>query len=418
MKRVVRTAALATVLGFPAALTAAPEPSAEPTMAEVMRLLKEQQAEIEALKAQLRQTDTKVAETATAVEATASAVETAAGQSERSAKVADWADHTQLGGYGEIHYNNKKNGQTDELDAHRFVMFLSHDFSDKVHFFSEVELEHAVASHQDSGEVELEQAYVQWDYAERQNARFGQFLMPVGILNETHEPPAFYGVERNPVERLIIPTTWREDGVLLGGEIVPGLHYDAGVHSGLKTDIAGEAPFDVAESHQEGAHAVAEDLAYTGRLKYTGLAGLELGLAVDYETDMTQGLSPGADKASALLYETHGIYQLGPFGLRALYARWQIDGAQAKALGKDVQKGWYLEPSWRLTQKLGFFARYSEWDTAAGRHADAGHANTDVEELAFGVNYWLVENVVLKADRINQHNGDGDGFNLGLGWSF
>lgn len=413
MKAFVQAAALATAVGFSTAFAAAPDPSSEPTMAEVMRLLKEQQAEIAALKAQLAQTQSKVAETATAVEATASAVESTAAQSERVAKVADWAEHTQIGGYGEIHYNNRKNGQTDELDAHRFVMYLSHDFTDQVHFFSEVEIEHAVASQQDSGEVGLEQAYVQWDYADHQNAKFGQYLVPIGILNETHEPPAFYGVERNGVETWIIPTTWREDGILLGGEIVPGLHYDIGVHSGLKTDPLGQEAFEIAASHQEGAHAVAEDLAYTGRIKYTGLPGLELAVAADYETDLTQGLTPGADKARGLLYETHGIYQLGPFALRALYAHWQIDGNQAKALGRDEQKGWYLEPSWRLTQKLGFFARYSEWNTAAG-----GHDNTNVEEIGYGFNYWLVENVVLKADWISQHRGDGDGFNLGLGWSF
>lgn len=412
MKKSLIAAAVAMAISVPG-LHAAPTETTEPTMAEVLRLLKQQQVEIEALKARLRETDTKVAETATAVEATASAVETATQRDERYAKVADWAERTQIGGYGEIHYNNKENGKTDEIDAHRFVMFLSHDFSDKVHFFSEVELEHAVASHEDNGEVELEQAYVQWDYADRQDAKFGAFLVPVGILNETHEPPAFYGVERNRVESLIIPTTWREGGVMLGGEIAPGLHYDAGVHSGLKIDVAGDEAFNIKEGRQEVANAAAEDLAYTGRLKYTGLPGLELALTVDYETDLTQGQAPGADKASAMLYETHGIYQRGAFGMRGLYAQWQIDGDQAKALGKDEQQGWYLEPSWRFTQELGVFARYSEWDTAAG-----GHDDTKVEETSFGVNYWLVENVVLKADWVNQRNGDGGGVNLGVGWSF
>lgn len=420
MKTFVHTAAVAAAIGVSSAFAATPSPSPEPTMAEVMQLLKQQQAEIEALKAKLNATQAKVDttaakadQTATAVEATASAVETVSQRNETYAKVADWAERTQIGGYGEIHYNNKENGKTDELDAHRFVMYLSHDFTDQVHFFSEVELEHAVASSEDSGEVELEQAYVQWDYADRQNAKFGQYLVPIGILNETHEPPTFYGVERNRVEARIIPTTWREDGILLGGEIAPGLHYDIGAHSGLKTDAMGEDAFDIAESRQEGAHAAAEDLAYTGRLKYTGLPGLELAVAANYETDMTQGLTPGADKARGLLYETHGIYQAGPFGLRALYAHWQIDGDQAKALGRDEQNGWYLEPSWRFTQKLGVFARYSEWDTAAG-----GHDDTNVDEVSFGLNYWLVENVVLKADWVSQHKGDGDGLNLGLGWNF
>jgi hypothetical protein len=99
--------------------------------------------------------------------------------------------------------------------------------------------------------------------------------------------------------------------------------------------------------------------------------------------------------------------------LWALYGEWHIDGDLAKALGKDEQNGWYLEPSWRLTPKLGVFARYSEWDTQAG-----GHDDTQVEEVDFGFNYWLVDNVVLKADWVDQRNARGDGFNLGVGWNF
>ena len=377
-------------------------------MAEVLRLLKEQQTEIEALKARLSETDTRVEQTATAVEATASAVESATQRSDTYAKVADWAERTQIGGYGEIHYNNKENGNTDQIDAHRFVMYLAHDFNDRVRFFSEVELEHSLAGDDKPGEVELEQAYIEWDYADHHSARFGLFLIPVGILNETHEPETFYGVERNNVESRIIPSTWWESGVMLGGEIAPGLSYDFGVHSGLETDA-----FDVRGGRQKSAEAVAEEFAYTGRLKYTGIAGLELAATINYQEDLLQGLVAGADEASGLLYETHAAYQAGPFGLRALYAQWDIDGDQAQAAGRDEQKGWYVEPSWRLTPKLGIFTRFSEWDTQAGDSVD-----TEVEQFDVGFNYWLVENVVLKADWSDQQNGDGDSFNLGLGWSF
>lgn len=409
MRKSVLGAAVAAALALPAAQAVAQQAAAsEPTMAEVLRLLKQQQAEIEALKARLRQTDTRVEQTATAVEATASAVESATQRSDTYAKVADWAERTQIGGYGEIHYNNKENGNTDQIDAHRFVMYLAHDFNDRVRFFSEVELEHSLAGDDKPGEVELEQAYIEWDYADHHSAKFGLFLVPVGILNETHEPETFYGVERNNVESRIIPATWWESGVMLGGDIAPGLSYDFGVHSGLETDA-----FDVRGGRQKSAEAVAEEFAYTARLKYTGIAGLELAATVNYQEDLLQGLVAGADEASGLLYETHAAYQAGPFGLRALYAQWDIDGDQAQAAGRDEQKGWYVEPSWRLTPKLGIFTRFSEWDTQAGDSAD-----TEVEQFDVGFNYWLVENVVLKADWSDQQNGDGDSFNLGLGWSF
>lgn len=412
MKQSLLAAAVAATLSVPLLHAA---PTTEPTMAEVLQLLKQQQAEIEALKARLSATDTKVEttaakveQTATAVEATASAVETASQRNETYAKVADWAERTQIGGYGEIHYNNKENGRTDEIDAHRFVMYLAHDFSDRVRFFSEVELEHSLAGEGKPGEVELEQAYVEWDYADHHDARFGLFLVPVGIINETHEPETFYGVERNSVESRIIPSTWWESGVMLGGDIAPGLRYDVGVHSGLETEM-----FDIRAGRQKSASATAEEFAYTGRLKYTGIAGLELAATVDYQEDLLQGQVTGADAASGLLYETHAVYQAGPFGLRALYALWDIDGDQAEAIGRDEQEGWYVEPSWRLTPKLGLFTRYSKWDTQAGDSLDS-----EVEQFDLGFNYWLVENVVLKADWSDQQNGTGDGFNLGVGWSF
>lgn len=409
MKKSVLGAAVAAALAFPAGHAVAQQAAdSEPTMAEVLRLLKEQQAEIEALKARLSETDTRVEQTATAVEATASAVENVNQRSQTYAKVADWAERTQIGGYGEIHYNNKENGNTDQIDAHRFVMYLAHDFNDRVRFFSEVELEHSLAGDDKPGEVELEQAYIEWDYADHHSAKFGLFLVPVGILNETHEPETFYGVERNNVESRIIPSTWWESGVMLSGDIAPGLSYDFGAHSGLETDA-----FDIRGGRQKSAEAVAEEFAYTGRLKYTGIAGLELAATVNYQEDLLQGLVAGADEASGLLYETHAAYQAGPFGLRALYAQWDIDGDLAEAAGRDEQKGWYVEPSWRLTPKLGIFTRFSEWDTQAGDSAD-----TEVEQFDVGFNYWLVENVVLKADWSDQQNGDGDGFNLGVGWSF
>lgn len=76
---------------------------------------------------------------------------------------------------------------------------------------------------------------MEFDPNDRHRARVGQILMPVGILNEIHEPPAFYGVERNPVENKIIPTTWSGGGGSLLGELGNGFSYDAAAHEGLNT---------------------------------------------------------------------------------------------------------------------------------------------------------------------------------------
>jgi hypothetical protein len=393
-----------------------------PSMEEMWQLIQAQQAEISKLKEaaakrdeQLQVTLVKFEETEKKVEATADVVEQ---HSEAGVmKLAEWVNNTQLGGYGEHHFNNFKH-KDDEVDAHRFVLYLNHQFSDTVRLFTELEVEHGVAGEGKDGEVELEQAFIEWDFTENHRLHIGQFLVPVGILNETHEPDTFYGVERNNVEKNIIPTTWWETGVQIVGEIAPGLSYNAGVHSGLEVlaDTTNENYADkgylIRGGRQKSSEANAEDLAATARLKYTGIAGLELSATYQHQQDVTQGQENSVG-ASADLIEAHVIYQSGDFGLRALYAMWDIDGADAKALGRDEQEGWYIEPSYKLTERLGIFARYSEWDNEAGLSND-----TEVEQWDYGIAFWLTPRVVLKADITDTVNKADDAFNLGVGWSF
>jgi len=318
------------------------------------------------------------------------------------------AGDTHIGGYGELHYTNLDSGT--QLDFHRFVLEFSHRFSDSIRLNAELELEHSVASHEDVGEVELEQAYVDFDLNERHTARAGLFLVPVGIINETHEPPTFYGVERNPVETFIIPTTWWEGGGGLNGELAPGIRYDLAITSGFNVATSGPDAYLIRGGRQEVAEAKADNLAYTARLRWTGMAGVELAGTVQFQEDVTQG----AANVSATLLEAHAVITQGPFGLRALYATWNLDGSGPAAVGRDEQRGWYIEPSYKIIPQVGVFARYNVWDNAAGGSGDTENKQTNV-----GINYWPHENVVLKAD-IQRQGGaaDDDGFNLGVGYQF
>lgn len=394
---------------------------AAPNLEEMWELIQKQQAEISQLKTQLETTEKRVTETEVKTEATFAAVEEVSVGP--VAKLAEWADKTTIGGYGEMHYNNltsdNSSSSKEEFDLHRFVLFFGHQFTNDLRFFSELEVEHNVAGEGKNGEVEIEQAYIEWDYAENHRAKAGVFLTPVGILNETHEPETFYGVERNPVEKNIIPSTWWEGGAMFSGEIAEGFSYDAGVHSGLFIDPS-KGKAKIRDGRQKVSEAEGDDLAYTARIKYTGIPGLELATTFQHQTDIWQGESfMGEDEADANLVEMHAIYNKGPFGLRALYAHWDIDDVieNVKA-GADEQEGFYIEPSYRLNEKLGFFVRFSEWDNQAGESS----ADGEKQQYDVGFNYWLHENVVLKADyRHDNNEGDSEefsGFNLGVGWSF
>ena len=385
---------------------------AKPTLDEMYELIQKQQAEISNLKEGLAENNAKTESTFTAVEEITSSP---------TAKLAEWASKTSMGGYGELHYNNHNSDNStnskNEFDLHRFVLFVGHEYNDKLRFFSEFEIEHSIAGEGKAGEVEVEQAYIEWDYTEGHRAKAGVFLIPVGILNETHEPPTFYGVERNPVEKNIIPSTWWEGGVLFSGELTQGLSYDIGAHSGLYiSPSAGK--YKIRDGRQKVGKAKGDDIAYTARIKYTGVPGLELAASFQHQADIWQNEShAGKDKVDAQMIEAHLAYKKGPFGLRALYAQWDLDDdIEEVQAGADEQEGWYIEPNFKITDKLGVFVRYNEYDNTAG-----SNSKSEKEQIDVGFNYYIHPRVVLKADYFDQDNESGteySGYNLGVGWDF
>jgi hypothetical protein len=394
----------------------------DPQMDELLSLIRAQQQQIESLQQQLDSTRASLQSLSQMVEQNVAATEAANQKAEILAEnlesqpmIAE--SRNSFGGYGELHVNMLENQLSGEdsniMDFHRFVLFYGHRFSDRLRFNSELEVEHAVSGGDEPGEVELEQAYVEYDWAANHSLKAGLFLLPVGMLNETHEPPTFYGVERNPVESNIIPTTWWEGGLAFNGGIADGLRYDFAVHSGLYTDA--DARYAIRAGRQKVAKAKFDAPAWTGRIRWLGVPGLELSASVQYQQDITQETDPTA--GSAWLYSGHLSWIRGGFGLRALYARWSLDGEGPAAIGADRQDGWFIEPSWRFNERWGVFARYSHWDNLAGSAVDTAYAQTDV-----GVNYWLHPNVVFKFDYQDQDAPAGraemDGFNLGVGYQF
>jgi len=387
--------------------------AAEHNVKELLDVVKQQQALLEQQNQTIEQLSKRVEAVAQqaddnqqAVEATVEAVESAGS-----------ANNLHIGGYGELHYNNLsgKGGASDkdQIDFHRFVLFAGYDYSDKLRFRSELELEHSLAGEGKEGEVELEQAYIDYDFAANHTARAGLFLLPVGLLNQTHEPDTFYGTERNNVEKNILPTTWWEAGGGVLGELSPGVKYEAYIHSGLNTN-AGKK-YAIRSGRQKVAEAEASDLAATVALSWSGVPGLTLGTTLQYQQDITQGND--ADAGSATLIDLHGEWQSGDFAVRALYAQWDLDGAGPESVGADSQRGWYIEPSYRLNESFGVFTRYSSWDNQAGDDS----IQSEKSQWDLGVNWWLHKHVVIKADYQSQDNDNGkeqSGINLGVGYQF
>lgn len=321
-----------------------------------------------------------------------------------------------IGGYGELHYNNlDQNGEDKrELDLHRMVLFFGYDFNERARFISEFEVEHIIASGGSRGAVEVEQVYVEMDLKDNMHLQTGVMLMPIGIINETHEPPTFYGVERPVVETTIIPTTWWSAGLGFTHKLDNGIRYDVMLTEGLKTEdpnsVSSAEPFNIKKGKQKSSFADAFDLAVTGRVKYTGVPGLELAAYAQYQPDLDQSARESYAESATLL-GGHAIYQFNDVTAKALYARWDLAGDEAKTAGKDLQDGSYVELAWRPTERWGVFARQSAWSQSSSEDS----AQTDV-----GLNFYPFKDIVFKADYQLQNDdaGDADGFNLGFGYQF
>ena len=368
------------------------------------------EGDIQSLRAELARQQSLITAQQAKIEALADSLDKGQG-----APAAEGATH--VGFYGEVHYNYLKKADPvigkSNFHAHRAVILLSHAFNDNLHFYSEVEFEGAPDSTEI--ETELEQLFIDWRLNKQVSLNIGQFLLPVGLLNESHEPNVFYGVERNPVEEKIIPATWWEKGVMIRTLPRDGLAVDLAIHNGLRGDVAALGGDDgLREFRQEFGGSKADNLGYTLRVKYQGIRGLELGASVQRQDDINNGAA-SPDKAAAILWEAHANWSRQALTVKALATQWSIDGAMAKAAGADRMTGLYLEPSWKVNEQVGVFARYNQWNTAANL---AG--KDDEQQVNVGLNYWISPQVVLKADLqdTNRPGDAGDGFNLGMGLSF
>ena len=190
--------------------------------------------------------------------------------------------------------------------------------------------------------------YLEYDYNDNAQVRGGVFLLPIGHLNESHEPPVFYGVQRPGVESIIIPSTWWEMGVGGSYQWDNGFSADLAMHSGLDIPTTGSSFGRIRSGRQKASRANFSSHAYTGRLKYSGVQGLALSASFNHQTDASLDDADNSIIEDATLYALTAAYNRGPFGIRGLYAAWDIDGTIKDTAGSpDDQFGWYIEPSFK-----------------------------------------------------------------------
>lgn len=369
-----------------------------------------------------------------------------------AAKVYGLSRGVSIGGYGEALYQNfaaeRQDGAPadlrDRIDLLRVVLYFGYKFNEHLLFNTEIEYEHATTGEgaEEKGEVSVEFAYVDWRPSRYLGLRGGLLLLPVGVLNEVHEPPTFLGSRRPDTEIRILPTTWSELGIALYGD-AGDFAYRVFVVNGL--DAEGFSAFaPIRGGRQSGSDAIAEDFGFAGRVDYVGAPGLLAGVS-GYTGDSSQGAQvDGQSFAGRVsLFDAHVEWRWRGLRMRALYAAGSIgDAAQINALlGRTGEEsvpsrfsGGYVEAGYDVLSGLRDgarslpeaelipFFRYERLDTQQRVPAgfEANPAN-DMTLWTLGAVFLPIPQIALKADYQNYQNKASTGvnqWNLSLGWIF
>lgn len=341
-----------------------------------------------------------------------------------------------VGAYAEMLYNQPE-GDNGELDVQRMVLLFGYRFNDKTQFVTEVELEHV-------NEVFVEQAFVNYNVADNVNLRGGLMLIPMGIINEFHEPTTFNGTERPQMDNVIVPTTWRELGIGVNGRFNNlSLGYQAYIFNGFKsTEANGEGGLSgflkgsngLRGGRQKGIQSTVSSPTLSTKFDYYGISGLRLGLSGYFgQTQAADDIEDfsGANIGIAMVgldarYARKKFTARGQFIRTSLSDTEEYNVATGNDLGSALQ-GWYLEGAYNILpannqQKLFAFARFEKFDT----HAETAGALIKNEaynrtDVTTGLTYHLSPGVVVKGDyqfRSNELDGS-DGvknrLNFGIG---
>ena len=341
-----------------------------------------------------------------------------------------------IAGYGEMLYENfaaeNENGAPTgggaQADFLRAVFYFGYRFNDKFLFNSEIEVEHA-------DEISVEFAYVDYLATDRLGVRGGMVLLPMGLVNEFHEPNVFIGTKRPETERSIIPTTWRENGFGVHGS-AGRLAYRAFVVNGL--DATGFSASGIRGGRQKGSKALADDLAFTARLDVAPTPGVFLGASV-YTGGSGQGqIVADEQKVNTTIFDLHAQVQMRGFDIRGLYARTHVDDAAElnqylKLEGTEgvaeTMQGGYLQVGYDVLSRradtrasLLPYYRFEKVDTQSTMpdgYEASGETNRTINTI--GVELKPIPNVVLKVDYQIITNAGKTGrnqLNVNLGYAF
>ena len=330
-----------------------------------------------------------------------------------------------IGGYGEVRlrsfHNQDDDDQNDVFDALRAVLYVGYKYNDHWVLNSELEFEHAGTG--GGGSVSTEFLTIDYLHNDEFNVRAGVLLIPMGFVNEIHEPNFFFGAERPEVERRIMPSTWRENGAGIFGTLFDRVNYRMYVVNGL--DGTGFDRDGLRGGRQKASRAISDDFAFVGRIDVDVVDGLQIGGSVYAgQSGQEQTVDPDGTGTNNFLtpdlmthiYELHAQYKGYGLSFRGLWSEAFIDEAgefnRQYALGgltpnlASRMQGWYVEGAYDVLYfvdgtkaSLEPYFRFEQVDTQhktpTGIIRDGSQ---DVNIYVAGLQFKPIPQVVFKVD--------------------
>ena len=301
-----------------------------------------------------------------------------------------------IGGYGEMYYaytDNDNAANTSKVDVYRFVPYFGYKFTDNIILNVEIEFEHGGVQDGAAGDgyVVVEFMYLDFLFNKNANLRIGNMLVPMGLVNEKHEPTLFTTVQRPNTSKNLIPSTWHENGVMVYGDIADNLSYKLGGFTAFDLNLGAGAGDKWLRNSRIGSFGNTDrqdlGLAVVGRLDYTGINGLLVGASTYLDSNLN-------------MFDIHLDYQKDAFRTYGVYTQTSRSstavGKPEKAKGGFINVGYDLLSFTNSNDRMPLFIQY---ESVAAQDKVTGAASVAaIDTTTVGINYFPHEQVVLKLD--------------------
>lgn len=371
-----------------------------------------------------------------------------------------------ISGYGESNYINyigDKNTQSEDLELYmtnmqRFVAYAAYKPVKWLVLYAEIFAEYMNDGSRERHFEFQPEVFADFLISEKFNLRIGTHQTQIGYINNSDEPVMFYTVNRPEVERIIIPSTWIDLGVMTYGKFNKNLRWSASLYQGLDpTDLRGATW--IRRGRADALRFNFEGYTANSSLKYTGFKNTELALNGLYSKIGKDEISSNTYILSSYVRKEYGNWSfmaLGTIGgsgntqgLFEITRQASLDNV-GQVLGSSVY-GYYTEIGydiWPLFRangksangksnflvrsreiKLPIFIRYERLNTHSQIDAsliDEPIFQSDLTAVTIGANFNPRRNIVVKTNYQIRNNTapladgtfEGDRFEVGLGFIF